>query len=282
MNKAVRLMSILLFMAVSFGVWAQTETANNFAPLQKWKSAVLTGDPDTLRAVYSSTPGAKVQTADGASDVNTDVAFWSGLKVTQLKIDVVKSNSPGAGLQELVMQMEVHTPTATTARYVSAGQLWQKQGEDWKLVGIQRTGLTRLQQPVSMDKQIYAEGVDARAEIKEALDKAAKGNKNVIVVFGANWCLDCHVLDMAFHRADFVPVLQKNYEVVHVDIGKGDKNQDLMNEYQVPMKKGIPAVAVLDSHGKLLASQKNGEFENARSMGPEELLKFLNQWKPKA
>jgi len=48
----------------------------------------------------------------------------------------------------------------------------------------------------------------------------------------------------------------------------------------VPMDRGIPAIAVLDSNGKLLYSQKNGEFEKARSLGPEDLLKFLNQWKP--
>lgn len=42
----------------------------------------------------------------------------------------------------------------------------------------------------------------------------------------------------------------------------------------------IPAIAVLDYSGKLLFSQKNGEFEKARSLDRETLLAFLNQWKP--
>ena len=46
-----------------------------------------------------------------------------------------------------------------------------------------------------------------------------------------------------------------------MDIGEGDKNQDLMKEYEVPPERGIPAAAVLDSEGKLLYSQKHGEFE---------------------
>jgi thiol:disulfide interchange protein len=104
----------------------------------------------------------------------------------------------------------------------------------------------------------------------------------VLVVFGANWCYDCHVLDLAFHRHDVAGVLQQNFEVVHVDVGEGDKNQDLMQEYQVPMKRGIPAVAVLDSNGKLLYSQKGGEFERARALAPEDVLQFLNKWKPVA
>jgi hypothetical protein len=67
---------------------------------------------------------------------------------------------------------------------------------------------------------------------------------------------------------------------VHIDVGEGDKNQDIMQQYQVPMKKGIPALAVLDSNGKLLYSQQGGEFEKARSLAPEDVLAFLNKWKP--
>jgi thioredoxin-related protein len=281
MKGLPRNLIILSFGAIAtVTAWAQSNSAGNFPPLQQWKAEVLSGNAAALKASYSANPEAKIDTDNGPSDVASDVAFWAGLKAKQVKIDIVQSNSTGAGLRELILQMEIHSSAAASARYVAEAQLWQKQGEQWRLAAVKRTGLTRLQQPISLDKQIYQEGVNARAEIKEALDVAAKSDKNVIIVFGANWCLDCHVLDIAFHRTDFVPLLKRNYEVVHVDIGRGDKNQDLMAEYQVPMKKGIPALAVLDSSGKLLTSQKNGEFENARAMAPEELLKFLNRWKP--
>jgi thiol:disulfide interchange protein len=137
-------------------------------------------------------------------------------------------------------------------------------------------------QAVKEEKHIYNESADARAEIKEALEKATAEHKRVIVVFGANWCFDCHVLDKAFHRSDLAPVLAANYEVVHVDIGRGEKNQDLMTKYEVPMKRGIPGLAVLDADGKLVYSQKNGEFENARALAPQDFLAFLNRWKPGA
>ena len=48
----------------------------------------------------------------------------------------------------------------------------------------------------------------------------------------------------------------------------------------MPLDKGIPALAVLEGDGKLVVSQKNGEFEDARSLTPEALLEFLNKWKP--
>ena len=143
-------------------------------------------------------------------------------------------------------------------------------------------GAVCFSQAIKNEKEIYNERADARAEIKEALEKASAEHKRVILVFGANWCYDCHVLDAAFHRSDLAPILAANYEVVHVDIGKGDKNQELMTKYEVPMKRGIPGLAVLDPDGKLVYSQKNGEFENARGLAPKDFLAFLNKWKPEA
>ena len=136
------------------------------------------------------------------------------------------------------------------------------------------------QEAPAPEKKIYNETADAHAEIQEALHKAHAAHKRVIVVFGANWCYDCHVLDAAFHRPDLAEIIAANYEVVHVDIGKGQKNQDLATKYDVPLKRGIPALAVLDADEKVVYSQKNGEFENARGMKPEDFHAFLEKWKP--
>jgi hypothetical protein len=68
-----------------------------------------------------------------------------------------------------------------------------------------------------------------------------------------------------------------------VDIGPdGKKNGDLAKQYDTPLNKGIPALAVLESDGKVVISQKNGEFEDARSLTPEALLEFLNKWQLQA
>lgn len=132
----------------------------------------------------------------------------------------------------------------------------------------------------SQGTEIYSPTANARVEIKEAEARAAKRHRRVLLVFGANWCGDCRALDRAFHRPDFASAISA-YEVVHVDIGKdGKKNNDLASEFQVPLNKGVPALAVLESNGKLVFSQKNGEFEAASAMEPEAFLEFLNKWKP--
>ena len=224
-----------------------------------------------------------MSSASGGSDAAAEVTFWNGLKARSIDLDVLQSVSPKPGVQQVVFQAEVKSKAGSATRtiYVEEGQLWQQQGEQWRITVAKRTDVTRLQQPTE-NKDIYEDGVDAKAEIKAALGRALSAHKRVLLVFGANWCYDCHVLDLAFHRAELAPVLQRNYEVVHVDVGQGDKNQDLMQLYGVPMTKGIPGLAVLENDGKLLYSQRNGEFEKARALAPEDLLQFLNKWKPQA
>ena len=56
----------------------------------------------------------------------------------------------------------------------------------------------------------------------------------------------------------------------------------LAENYDVPLAKGVPALAVLDSNGNLLYSQKNGEFEAMRRMDEASVTAFLNQSKPAA
>jgi thioredoxin 1 len=268
---------------------AQTSAAVplDFPPLTQWENAVRNGDSAGVLAFFSTNPSPRLSIGSGKNEQTTstdaEVSFWKDLKVRHLKVDVTQFKTPQTGVEQLLMQIEVKSggPKPRTI-YITEGQVWEQHDGQWKIVVMQRSEPRLLQQPLTTQKNIYPPGVDARAEIRQALAKAGTGHKRVILVFGANWCYDCHVLDLAFLRPDLAPVLSKNFEVVHVDVGEGDKNQDLMAEYQVSMSKGIPALAVLDNAGKLLYSQKEGEFERARALTPDELLQFFNRWKPQA
>jgi hypothetical protein len=75
-------------------------------------------------------------------------------------------------------------------------------------------------------------------------------------------------------------LLEANFVLVHVNIGRMDKNLDIAKRYGVPLNKGVPALAVLSASGKLLYSQKGGEFESMRQMQSSTVTGFLVQWKP--
>ena len=251
-----------------------------FPPLEQWKAAVLAGDAVGLAYLYSTNPALRVQLDKETGDGSAETSFWVGLKARTINLDVIRKESPQSGVQIVIFQAQVQSAGQTL--YVSEAQAWQQQSDAWRLVMVKHTNPAHLQQPPGVNKGIYPDNADAHKEIREAEERAAKDHKRVLLVFGANWCYDCHVLDLAFHRVDFAPAMAA-YEVVHVDIGNdGKKNADLAKQFQVPIDKGVPALAVVESDGKLVVSQKNGEFENARAMTPEALLEFLNKWKQEA
>ncbi len=246
-------------------------------------AAVLTGDAAALKAMYSTDPAAQVRVSALMHDADADTAFWLGLKVSTMNVEIIRLIVRPDKASVIFRANVVSGRPDGHAMAVTADQYWLKQGEQWRLVSVERTDAPQLKQPSDMKKDIYPASADAHAEIKEAERKAAPGHKRLLLVFGANWCFDCHVLDLAFQGPDLAPVLAANYEVVHVDLGPdGHKNADLVQQYDIPLDKGVPAVAVADSDGKLVVSQKNGEFEDARGLTPEVLLEFLNKWKPQA
>jgi len=132
----------------------------------------------------------------------------------------------------------------------------------------------------SSTRDIYPDPAQAHADLAAALKQAAATHKRVIVDFGGNWCGDCHVLDMYFHNAENQPILDANYILVHVNVGHYDANLDLAQRYGIPLEKGVPALVVLSETGKVLLSQKSGEFESMRRLQPSTITSFLVQWKP--
>jgi len=130
------------------------------------------------------------------------------------------------------------------------------------------------------EHQIYPAPEMARADLAAALKTAAAGHKRILIDFGGNWCPDCQALDLYFHDATNAPILEANFVLVHVNIGRIDANLDLAKQYGIPLEKGVPALAVLSEDGKLLYSQKSGEFEAMRRMQSSAVTEFLNHWKP--
>jgi thioredoxin 1 len=129
---------------------------------------------------------------------------------------------------------------------------------------------------------IYPAPEQAQADLTAALKEAAAQHRRVIVDFGGNWCTDCHVLDTYMHDSANQPLIDANFFVVHVNVGRIDQNLDIAKRYRIPLKKGVPAIAVLSSHGKLLYSQTGGEFQDMRHMDSSALTEFLQRWRPAA
>jgi thiol:disulfide interchange protein len=134
-------------------------------------------------------------------------------------------------------------------------------------------------EPVTAKKDLYPADADATKEIEEALKTAAAKSKRVMLVFGGNWCYDCHVLDQALHEGEAGRIMKERFLLVHVDIGEGDKNKELLERYKASLGSGVPVVVIVNGDGKVIYSASNGEFEAARRMMKKDLVAFLRKWK---
>jgi thioredoxin 1 len=278
---------LLIFVYLAGTVDGQESPAASYAPLEQWRLAVLGGDAAALTRMFVTSPPPQIKSADGKEIATQDeVNFWAAWKakgLSDVRVEILQEQNPQPNVHVVVAQvtMSVKTDIVIKKYYVGMAQAWVQVGDAWRIAYIQRQDATRLKQPTEK-KDLYPASADAKTEIAEAVHRATGVHKRVLVVFGANWCYDCHVLDEAFHSPEISPTMEKSFEMVHVDIGQMDKNMDVAKQYDVPLDRGVPAIAVLESDGKLLFSQKRGEFEAARSMAPEDILDFLNKWKPSA
>lgn len=123
----------------------------------------------------------------------------------------------------------------------------------------------------------YNETADAKLEVKQVLTLATTSNTPVIVVFGANWCGDCKMLDFAMKRGASAPLLSRDFKVVKVNVGHFDKNLDLARLYGVPLGKGIPAVVIVSPKNGVLYATREGELANAEKMGDGGIYEFFKR-----
>ena len=268
-----------------------TSASTGFDPLDQWKAAVLAGDKAALSGFYMTTPPARAKTSQGETlDPAEEPAFWASLKpagLNRLDVKVLEEKTIQPGVMALTLRIEADRKNGAEedSSIISCAQVWLQKLGDWKIVSTQRGDpaekqARRLPEPAKPNTQLYPPAEEAPSEISTALAAAAKDHKRVLLVFGGNWCYDCHVLDTTFRSKAFAPLVNANYHVIHINVGNYDANLDLAKKYEIPLEKGVPSLAILDPDGTLVVSQKKGEFESTVRIGPEDVAEFLKKWKP--
>jgi thiol:disulfide interchange protein len=133
------------------------------------------------------------------------------------------------------------------------------------------------QQPIP-HAHIFPDVSAAQGDIDAALKTAKREHKRVLLDFGGDWCGDCQVLNLYFHQPENQSLLDKNYVLVDVNVGRIDQNLDVGTKYGVDLKKGVPALAVVRPDGKSLYGQ-SGQFSDMRHMRSASVHHFLEKWK---
>ncbi|HEX7822556.1 MAG TPA: thioredoxin family protein [Sphingobium sp.] len=138
------------------------------------------------------------------------------------------------------------------------------------------TSLDQLRQPLPLP---YDEKADADRQVAQAKARAKAKGKRLLIDLGGNWCPDCRVLAGIFALPEVKAFLDRHYEVVTVDIGRLDRNQQIARHYGVDKLKGIPALFIVDPRtDKLLNDGHLFALADARHMTPQALADWLAQW----
>jgi thiol:disulfide interchange protein len=139
---------------------------------------------------------------------------------------------------------------------------------------------------VSQEKKspdFYDEKADAKQLIADALTRAKKENRRVLLQWGGNWCVWCHRLhDLYASDKELSKELLYEYEIVYVDSAREGKNVELAASYGADLKKsGVPYLTVLDADGKVLANQETGalekEIDGKKGHDPKLVLELLTK-----
>jgi thiol-disulfide isomerase/thioredoxin len=115
----------------------------------------------------------------------------------------------------------------------------------------------------------------AAADLKRAEARAKSSGKILMVIFGGNWCPDCHVLHQRLAESPVREYAEKRFEIVGINIGEKNANLDIAKRLGVTLDKGVPAAAFIGPDGKPIGNANQGELEAARGYSPQQVLTFL-------
>ena len=134
-----------------------------------------------------------------------------------------------------------------------------------------------VQPPKKVREPIYDEAADAEQLVASALAVAARDNKRVLLMYGGNWCGWCYKLDDVLRTDPAVRrVMRDEYELVHVDIGRGDKHVELSARFGSDHRAhGYPYLTVVGADGATVTHKDTAELEDGPNHDPAKVLQFL-------
>ncbi|MDB4591774.1 thioredoxin family protein [Gammaproteobacteria bacterium] len=112
-------------------------------------------------------------------------------------------------------------------------------------------------------------------QINDFLDETLQQSKQPILIFGGNWCPDCRILDGTLQLPTIKKFMNKNYNIMHIDIGRYNKNMELISYFGIPKEKGVPRVLVFDKNKIIINKKSTKEWTTARDRRKQEVFDYF-------
>ena len=124
--------------------------------------------------------------------------------------------------------------------------------------------------PLPYNGEIYSE-----SDIERFLDSSINKSKQPIIIFGGNWCPDCRILEGTLQLPTIKKYMIEHYEIMHVDVGRYDKNMNLISYFKIPKEEGVPRVLVFDTNKNILNMESTKEWTTARDRKQQEIFNYF-------
>jgi thiol-disulfide isomerase/thioredoxin len=124
----------------------------------------------------------------------------------------------------------------------------------------------------------YDEKIIDSSELDKFINQSINNDKQPVVIFGGNWCPDCRILAGTLAMPTIKKFLQQYYRIIHIDIGRYDRNMELMNHLNIEPKKGVPRVVILDFKKNIVNSSTSSEWTTARDRKEQEIYDYFQKF----
>ncbi len=124
----------------------------------------------------------------------------------------------------------------------------------------------------------YDEKIIDSSELDKFINQSINNDKQPVVIFGGNWCPDCRILAGTLAMPTIKKFLQQYYRIIHIDIGRYDRNMKLMNHLNIEPKKGVPRVVILDFKKNIVNSSTSSEWTTARDRKEQEIYDYFQKF----
>jgi len=121
-------------------------------------------------------------------------------------------------------------------------------------------------------------------DIAAALALAKRDGKPILLDFGADWCIDCKVLEGLFRDPSVAPFLRDHFHVVKIDLGmyfmsdEAARNPEVAKKYGIdPMASGVPALVLLDPRGRIVPVKTYVMWRRSREFDAAGVLVHLRE-----
>ncbi len=131
---------------------------------------------------------------------------------------------------------------------------------------------------IDAEPRPYDPAANAQDDIDAALLAASEDGKMIIVAMGGNWCHDSRSLAAQFEKPRFQKLLNENFHLVYVDVGRKDRNIDIANTFGLDEIVGTPTVFVLSPTGDVLNFETAPTWRNAANRSEDEIWTYFNNF----